>query len=164
MTDTRPGWDSYFRGIAEAVAKRADCTRRQIGAVIVRDNRIVSTGYNGAPPGAPGCRSAGACPRGRHYVLSSTNRPRNPTLVVLECACGGPWPCPEAVQKGSSYDTGPGSCIALHAEQNAIMYAGRDGCQGSTMYITDKPCDGCERMIEASGLVRVCTPSLWWDL
>jgi deoxycytidylate deaminase len=56
----RPNWDEYFLGIAEAVSKRADCTRRQVGAVVVKNRRIVGTGYNGAPAGAPGCAT---CPR-----------------------------------------------------------------------------------------------------
>ena len=147
MTAKRPGWDDYFLGIAQAVAARADCTRRQVGAVIVRDHRIVATGYNGAPPRHPGCLSAGACPRGRHFLS-----------VAPLCFCGQPWPCPETVEPDSSYDTGPGACIALHAEQNAIMYAGIDGCLDSTLYVTDNPCDGCMRMIRASGLIRVRTP------
>lgn len=60
----RPGWDEYFSTIALAVARRGDCTRAQVGAVIVKDNRIVSTGYNGAPAGERGCLSDRACPRG----------------------------------------------------------------------------------------------------
>jgi dCMP deaminase len=60
----RPDWDTYFLGICHAVAERADCTRRKIGAVIIKDHRIVSTGYNGAPAGHFGCLE-GACPRGR---------------------------------------------------------------------------------------------------
>lgn len=59
----RPDWDTYFLGICHAVAERADCTRRKVGAVIVKDHRIVSTGYNGAPAGHYGCLE-GACPRG----------------------------------------------------------------------------------------------------
>lgn len=60
---SRPTWDEYFLGIAEAVSARADCSRRKVGAVIVSpDRRIVGTGYNGAPAGQPGCLS-GACPR-----------------------------------------------------------------------------------------------------
>lgn len=65
ITPERPDWDEYFLAIAKTIALRADCTRSKVGAVLVDQNhRIVSTGYNGAPPGAPGCLS-GACPRGR---------------------------------------------------------------------------------------------------
>lgn len=59
---TRPGWDDYFIEIAQAVAQRADCQVRRHGVVIVRDRRVVSTGYNGSPPGGPSCL-AGECPR-----------------------------------------------------------------------------------------------------
>lgn len=59
----RPDWDDYFRGIAKAVAARGDCSRRQVGAIIVGgDHRIVSTGYNGVSPGISGCLS-NPCPR-----------------------------------------------------------------------------------------------------
>lgn len=47
----RPSWDDYFMSIALKVAERSTCLRRQIGAVVVRDKRILSTGYNGAPSG-----------------------------------------------------------------------------------------------------------------
>lgn len=59
----RPDWDTYFLGICDAVAKRADCRRAQHGCVVVRDHRIVATGYNAAPSGGPSCL-AGECPRG----------------------------------------------------------------------------------------------------
>lgn len=131
MTDPRPDWDTYYLNIARAVSARADCTRRKVGAIIVHGDRIVSTGYNGAAAGKPGCLSAGACPRGRMTT--------------------------QQVSPGSSYDTGPGSCIALHAEQNAILRSGLD-CRGATLYITDEPCDGCARLIEGSGIARVVFP------
>jgi deoxycytidylate deaminase len=74
------------------------------------------------------------------------------------CGCGNDWPCPDAVQPMSSYDTGKGSCISLHAEQNAIIYADYEKCQGATIYITDAPCDGCMRMIEGAGIADAFWP------
>lgn len=59
----RPDWDSYFLGICVAVSQRADCRRAQHGCVIVKDKRIISTGYNGSASGGPSCLS-GECPRG----------------------------------------------------------------------------------------------------
>lgn len=63
LTRVRPDWDEYFLNICKAVAQRADCRRAQHGCIIVRSNRIVSTGYNGSPSGGPSCL-AGECPRG----------------------------------------------------------------------------------------------------
>lgn len=72
----RPGWDEYFIGIAKAVAERATCLRRKYGAVITKDNTIVSTGYNGAPVGMKDCLAVGKCtrkklqiPHGERYEL-----------------------------------------------------------------------------------------------
>lgn len=61
----RPGWDDYFLGIAAAVSRRADCSRAQHGAVIVKNHRIVATGYNGTPAGDRRSCLAGDCPRVR---------------------------------------------------------------------------------------------------
>jgi len=55
----RPSWDAYFMQIAHLVATRATCPRRAVGAVIVRDKRILATGYNGAPSGLPHCPEGG---------------------------------------------------------------------------------------------------------
>ena len=60
--DTRPSWDEYFIRIAKDVSTRSNCCRRHVGAVIVRDNHIVSTGYNGTPIGTRNCFDGG-CPR-----------------------------------------------------------------------------------------------------
>lgn len=54
-----PSWDDYFMAIARITATRASCDRLSAGAVLVKDKRIVSTGYNGAPPGLPHCDDAG---------------------------------------------------------------------------------------------------------
>lgn len=72
----RPGWDEYFINIAKAVSTRATCLRRRYGAVITKDNIIVSTGYNGAPAWMKDCLEAGKCtrkelqiPHGERYEL-----------------------------------------------------------------------------------------------
>ena len=56
---TRPGWDDYFMDIAFTVAERSTCDRAHVGAVLVRDRRILTTGYNGAPAGLPHCDDVG---------------------------------------------------------------------------------------------------------
>ncbi len=55
----RPSWDEYFLNIAFSVAERSTCDRAHVGAVIVRDRRILTTGYNGAPAGLPHCDDVG---------------------------------------------------------------------------------------------------------
>lgn len=68
---TRPDWDEYFMEIAHVVAKRSTCIRRQIGAVIVKDRRILTTGYNGAPRGLAHCTDS-ACLRDEMGIISGT--------------------------------------------------------------------------------------------
>lgn len=55
----RPSWDSYFMEITQVVASRSTCLRRQVGAVIIKDRRILTTGYNGAPVGLAHCADTG---------------------------------------------------------------------------------------------------------
>lgn len=57
--DRRPDWESYFMDIASLVARRSTCLRRHVGAVIVKDRQLLSTGYNGAPSGLPHCLDVG---------------------------------------------------------------------------------------------------------
>ncbi len=59
MTVQRPSWYEYFMGFAKAASTRASCPRAQIGAVLVKENRVVATGYNGALPGEPHCIDVG---------------------------------------------------------------------------------------------------------
>ena len=63
---TRPNWDTYFLNIAKEVATRSTCPRASVGAVIVKDNHILSTGYNGAPSGEPHCTDIGCLMVNRH--------------------------------------------------------------------------------------------------
>jgi len=68
-TIIRPSWETYFMDIAMLVAKRSTCTRRSVGAVIVKDKRILSTGYNGAPSGVRHCIDTG-CLREKLNIAS----------------------------------------------------------------------------------------------
>lgn len=62
----RPSWDDYFMEIAAVVAKRSTCLRRHVGAVIVKDKRLLTTGYNGAPQGLAHCGEVGCLREARH--------------------------------------------------------------------------------------------------
>ncbi|MEW6081609.1 MAG: dCMP deaminase family protein [Bacillota bacterium] len=68
-SDQRPGWDEYFMEVAQVVAKRSTCLRRHVGAIIVKDKRILATGYNGAPSGMAHCLEVG-CLRERLQIPS----------------------------------------------------------------------------------------------
>jgi len=70
---SRPGWDDYFLEIARVVAKRSSCLRRQVGAVIVRNKDIISTGYNGAPSFQKNSLEYGFCFRDKNNIKSGTN-------------------------------------------------------------------------------------------
>ena len=66
---SRPSWDEYFMEITNLVAKRSTCLRRQVGAVLVKEKRILATGYNGAPPGLSHCYEIG-CLRKEEQIPS----------------------------------------------------------------------------------------------
>lgn len=70
----RPNWIEYFMNIAEVVSTRSTCLRRQLGAVAVRDNRILTTGYNGAPTGIEHCVDRGGCMREIQNIPSGTQQ------------------------------------------------------------------------------------------
>ncbi|MGW5130903.1 deoxycytidylate deaminase [Streptomyces sp. NPDC004135] len=127
----RPSRDEWALTVAKAVATGADCTRAQVGAVILNTRkRVIGLGYNGLPSGVPGCASAGNCPRGQ--------------LSVEECA------------RNSDY----ANCAATHAERNAIedaIHKGVDAAQfeAATLYVTRKPCPACTTLITAVGIRRI---------
>lgn len=70
----RPDWDEYFMGFARQAATRSTCVRdgRQFGAVLVRDKRVIATGYNGAPRGLQHCGELGGCLRDERKIPSGT--------------------------------------------------------------------------------------------
>jgi dCMP deaminase len=74
----RPDWDEYFMNIAKVVATRSNCIKRKVAAIIVKDKRVISTGYNGTPRGARNCNEGG-CPRCNSMAASGT--------ALEECLC-----------------------------------------------------------------------------
>lgn len=143
LSPGRPSVGLWALGVASAVSARGECTRRRVGAVILDvRGRICGAGYNGAAPGARSCLQGG-CPRGEHYL---------PYDSPGFCFCGKEWTypagCPDSVPPGSSYDTGPGACIAVHAELNALLdVSDRSRLDGATLYVTAEPCDGCLKIL-----------------
>lgn len=138
MSYKRIDKDEYYLKIAEAVAVRSTCLRRQYGAVIVNNDIIVATGYNGAPRGEPNCCDVGEC------YCRAHSAPLSPVAAV----------------HGEQY----GSCVAVHAEQNAIICAARKDMQGATLYlattdvgVSPSPCNFCDRMIKNAGITKVVT-------
>jgi len=92
-TESRPGWDEYFLTIARQVATRSTCLRRRVGAVLVRDKRILATGYNGAPRGMRHCAETGCLraelrvPSGeRHEICRALHAEMN---ALLQAAAHG---------------------------------------------------------------------------
>jgi dCMP deaminase len=118
--DNRPEPQQYFMGIAMAVRKRADCKGSRIGAVIVRDGRIVSTGYNGTPENMTNCTDGG-CYR-------CANRDKFPPGTGYDLCI-----CVHAEQNA-----------VLTAARFGIPI------EGSTVYTTMRPCFGCTKeMLQA---------------
>ena len=104
VSSPRPSWDEYFVKIALTVAERATCLRRKVGAILVRDKRILSTGYNGAPRGLPHCAEVGCLreqmnvPSGeRHELCRGLHAEMN---AILQAAIHG-----VSVEGASCYST-----------------------------------------------------------
>lgn len=83
----RPSWDEYFMNIVELVKERSTCLRRQVGAVIVKDKRILSSGYNGAPAGCSHCSEIGCIrqklgiPSGERHELCRASHAEQNAIV-----------------------------------------------------------------------------------
>ena len=84
----RPSWDQYFMAIARAVATRATCSRRSVGAVVVRDKRILATGYNGAPVGMRHCDHTGGADLRDGHCARSTHAEQNALVQAARYGTG----------------------------------------------------------------------------
>lgn len=130
---TRPDVDTTLMGTATLWEERSTCSRNHVGAVIARDGRTISTGYNGAPAGMPHCDHGSYAPP--HYRRAT----------------------PAIVPSLPTSATDRGCRIAIHAEANALAYAARHGVsvELATIYTTMSPCYDCAKLIIAAGLQRV---------
>lgn len=88
----RPSWDEYFMDLVETIKMRSTCIRRQVGAIIVKDNRILTTGYNGAPSGCTHCDVVGCLrnelqiPSGqRHELCRALHAEQNAIIQAARC-------------------------------------------------------------------------------
>lgn len=116
----RPCWDTYFMKLANLAASRANCMKRRVGCVIVRDCRVVATGYNGTPRNMKNCNQGG-CSR-----------------------------CNDGDDKSLH------TCLCLHAEENALLEAGRDRVgPNAILYCDTCPCLTCSVKIVQTGIKEV---------
>ena len=117
---SKPSFDEIYMQLAENLSGRSHCVKAKVGAVLAKDTRIISLGYNGPPAGTHNCDEV--------------------------------WPdlgCPRDSK---------GSCsLALHAEQNAILFAAKSNIsiEGATLYVTLSPCISCARVIFTMGIKKV---------
>lgn len=136
----RPDRDAYYMAIAEAARARACCVGSRVGAVIVRENRVISTGYNGTPTGFANC----------DHLEWGCVRCRDSQLIAHGAAHLA---SDQGHQHGRSLD----KCICVHAEQNALLAAAKYGIQveEGTLYSTLRPCFGCLKEAIQAGIVRI---------
>lgn len=155
VSTDRPSQTEYYLGLAVSVSWRACCTGRAVGAVLVRDNRILAMGYNGTPSGWSNCElpagfpdhvTAEACPR-------CVERQRMKLARKVAEVAGVPLPRAAGETIGRGLDV----CVCVHAEANALITAARYGIplEGATAYVTDQPCMQCAKELLQVGVKRV---------
>lgn len=122
MAGKRPALDEYFMNIAQLVRERSTCTRAQVGAIIVKDKRIITTGYNGAPLGMPHCTDVGC----------NITKIKHPQSDSLEDHCTRTLHAEQnAIIQAAIFGT---------------------SINGGTMYCTHSPCYNCTKMIINAGI------------
>lgn len=141
------GWDNYFFNICRQVARHSKCLSRRIGAVLVKDKSVISTGYNGPPRGVPRCdKRWGLDPKFKNKYFSKVD-----TALDLTGKCPR---YPLGAKSGEMLNI----CVAAHAEENSILDAARRGVKvkGATMYMTcGIPCTNCLIKIINAGIKEI---------
>jgi len=110
MTQPRASWDEYFMNIARVVASRSTCDRKFVGAVIVRDKTILSTGYNGSIRGMPHCTEVGHMMEDNHCVATIHAE----SNAILQAATNG-----VSIDRASIYVTASPCCSCFKHVTNA---------------------------------------------
>lgn len=143
----RPSWDEYFMRIAQEVATRSTCPRLAVGAVVVRDRRILTTGYNGSPAGMPHCEDVGCLIRlvdGRESCQRTLHAEQN---ALIQAAYHG-----VSVRGASIYCTHQPCLLCVKMLLNAgieeVHYAGgypdplavELACEGGLRMVQINPC------------------------
>jgi dCMP deaminase len=139
-------WDNYFHSICTAVSSKSPCLSRKIGAILVKDHSIVSTGYNGPSRGIPHC--------GHERMMKDT------TFDLVPASIRKPRFKTECPRKVLGYPSGTHMelCPAQHAESNAITNAARLGVSvlNSTLYLNCViPCKNCFGMLINAGVKEI---------
>ena len=131
----RPSKEEYYLSIAEAVLARSTCLRRKYGAVIVKDDEIIATGYNGAPRGAKNCCDTGYCYREQEHI---------PHGKRYEDCCG--------------VHAEMNAIISASRREmiGAILYLAGQEADGSPI-AGIKPCTICQKLIRNAGIIAVVT-------
>jgi dCMP deaminase len=155
-------WDKYFLSFANVIAESSRCLARKVGAIIVRDKSIISTGKNGPPRGVPHCNT-------RYYndynLIEEFKKLNCDTSKIPDKNI-----CP---RKLAGFKSGEGLewCIASHGERSAIVNAAREGVsvKGATLFLSDcgvMCCTPCLIEIINSGIIEVVTttPDKYYDI
>jgi len=139
---TRAEWqrnrDLYYMFLAEAARSQANCLGSEVGAILVRGDRVISTGYNGTPAGFHNCRDGGC--------LRCSERDKRDRDAAYKS------PHPE-VMAGKALDI----CLCVHAEQNTLLNAARHGIavKDAVLYVTHQPCFSCLKESVQAGISRI---------
>lgn len=138
----RPSKEEYYLGIALAVSKRSTCLKRHYGCVIVKDDVIIATGYNGSPRGCENCCDVGVCKR--------LDKPHN----------SGDYSDCHSVHAEQNAMLSASRSKMIGAE----LYLAGEEADGSEIYNVE-PCPICSKMIINSGISRIITKGVRvWDL
>ncbi len=135
----------YYMSLAVAVRNNANCWGSEVGAVLVCNDRVISTGYNGTPARFLNCREGGCLRCRERHLLDEDPTYKSPHHEVME---------------GKALDI----CLCVHAEQNALLSAARHGIEvnESVLYVTRQPCFSCLKESVQAGVRQAIYLKAWY--